>query len=96
MKRFILHCFLVLFLAGCATSMSKAMYLDADMTKDQVRKRLGPPKAISTVTKPGGEVWDAWDYPQSPLNPLDTYDTRVLFVNGKLKEWGKAQDIRIP
>ena len=84
-----------LILSGCATSMSKAMYLDEGMTKQQVKQKLGEPKALSKITKPNGEVWETWDYPFNKLNPLDTYDTRVLFVNGKLREWGKSQDISI-
>ena len=82
-------------LSGCATTMSKAMYLDEGMTKEQIRQRLGNPKASSRITKPGGEVWESWDYPQNSLNPMDAFDTRVIFVNGKLREWGKAQDISI-
>ena len=81
--------------SGCATSMSRAMYLDEGMTKKQVEQKLGEPKALSKITKPNGEIWETWDYPFNKFNPLDTYDTRVLFVNGKLKEWGKAQDIAI-
>ena len=84
-----------LLLAGCATTMSKAMYLDENMTKEQVRQKLGYPKASSRVTKAGGEVWESWDYPQNSLNPMDAYETRVIFVNGRLREWGKAQDISV-
>ena len=86
---------LLFLLSGCATTMSKAMYLDEGMTKEQIRQRLGNPKASSRITKPGGEVWESWDYPQNSLNPMDAFDTRVIFVNGKLREWGKAQDISI-
>lgn len=84
-----------LFLAGCATTMSKAMYLDENMTKEQVRKQLGTPKAASKITRPSGEIAETWDYPANKLNPADNYDTRLLFVNGKLKEWGKASDISL-
>ena len=91
-----LHAATLLFLlSGCATTMSKAMYLDENMTKGQVRQKLGYPSATSTITKANGELWEAWDYPQSKINPLDAYDTRVIFVNGKLREWGKAQDISL-
>ena len=85
----------IVFWAGCATTMSRAMFLDQDMTKEQVRAKLGAPKASSTVRKPNGELWESWDYPQNSLNPLDSYDTRVIFVNGKLREWGKQQDISL-
>lgn len=85
----------LLLLAGCATTMSKAMHLDEDMTRDQVRAKLGYPKALSKITKANGEQWESWDYPQSSFNPLDAYDTRVIFVNGKLREWGRSSDISI-
>ena len=84
----------VVSLSGCASTMSKAMYLDEGMTKEQVRQKLGSPKAASTIKK-DGEVWESWDYPQNSLNPMDAFDTRVIFVNGKLREWGKSQDISI-
>ena len=80
---------------GCATTMSKAMNLDENMTRDQVRAKLGYPKALSKISKANGEVWESWDYPQSSFNPLDAYDTRVIFVNGKLREWGRSSDISI-
>ena len=86
---------LLFLIAGCATTMSRAMYLDENMTRDQVRQKLGAPKALSKITKPNGEIWESWDYPQSSFNPMDAYDTRVIFVNGKLKQWGRAQDISI-
>ena len=85
----------LLILSGCATTMSKAMYLDLNMTREQVQQKLGRPKASSTIRKPDGEIRESWDYPANSFNPLDSYDTRVIFVNGKLKEWGKAQDISI-
>ncbi|MBU2541778.1 MAG: DUF2845 domain-containing protein [Candidatus Omnitrophica bacterium] len=93
---------LLLGLYGCAVGFQsindgelEIRGIKREMSKEEVIKLIGEPKARSTISI-DKEEYEVWNYPIQRLwagkfKPMGSYYYRVLFLNGKVSRWNKVK-----